>query len=151
MFPPTTYLLYSFYLLLLFYILLLLPESFSHSEWADGLSLEFEWQQISSSFQVSSQYSGRSQRCCSLDGLHASSYFQVLQSMSQSFGDCTKSTNYNWYNRYYHVPRFFQFPSKVQVLILLFAFFQFYSVDSNVHNSVKSFLLLLIIIRFSRD
>ena len=28
---------------------------------ADGLSLEFEWQQVSSSLQDSSQYSGRTQ------------------------------------------------------------------------------------------
>ena len=46
---------------------------------------------------------------------------------------------------------FFQFPSKVQVLILLFAFFQFYSVvsrDSKVHNSASSlFFFFLIIIR----
>ena len=35
---------------------------------------------------------------------------------------------------------FFQFPSKVQVLILIFAFFQFYSVvsrDSKVHNAAS--------------
>ena len=38
---------------------------------ADGLSLEFEWQQVSSSLQDSSQYSGRSQYCCILDGLKA--------------------------------------------------------------------------------
>ena len=49
---------------------------------------------------------------------------------------------------------FFQSPSKVQVLILLFAFFQFYSVvswDSKVHNSA-SFLsdFLLSIIRSDR-
>ena len=48
---------------------------------------------------------------------------------------------------------FFQFPSKVQVLILLFTFFSFYSVvsrDSKVHNFASSlFLLLLIIIRSS--
>ena len=24
----------------------------------------------------------------------------------QSFGDCTKSTNYNWYNRHFHVSKF---------------------------------------------
>ena len=41
---------------------------------------------------------------------HSSSYFQVLQSLYQSFDDCTKSTNYNWYNRHFHVPQFFQFP-----------------------------------------
>ena len=26
--------------------------------------------------------------------------------MYQSFGGCTKSTNYNWYNRHFHVPQF---------------------------------------------
>ena len=49
------------------------------SEYSDGLSLEFEWQQVSSSLQDSSQCSGHSQQCCSLDGLHSSSNFQVLQ------------------------------------------------------------------------
>ena len=42
---------------------------------ADGFSLEFEWQQVSTSFQDSSQYSNRPQQCCSLDGFHTSSYF----------------------------------------------------------------------------
>ena len=45
---------------------------------------------------------------------------------------------------------FFQFSSKVKVLISLFTFFQFYSVvcrDRNVDN-FADFLLLLIIIRF---
>ena len=40
-----------------------------------------------------------------------------------------------------HVSQFFQFPSKVLVLIFLFAFFQFYSVVSQggkVHNSLGS-------------
>ena len=40
---------------------------------ADGLSMEFEWQQISSSLQDSSQYFGRPQQCCGLDGLGSSS------------------------------------------------------------------------------
>ena len=39
--------------------LLLLLEFFT-SALADSLSLEFEWQQVSSSLQNSSQYSGRS-------------------------------------------------------------------------------------------
>ena len=43
---------------------------------------------------------------------------------------CSKRTNYNWYYCHPHVPQFFQFPSKVEVLILLFTFFQFYSVVS---------------------
>ena len=37
-----------------------------NSALADGRSLEFEWQQVSSSLQESSQYSGRSQQCCYL-------------------------------------------------------------------------------------
>ena len=48
----------------------------------------------------------------------------------QSLGDCTKSTNYDRYHRHCHVPQFFQFSRKVEVLILLFAFFQFYPVVS---------------------
>ena len=43
---------------------------------------------------------------------------------------------------------FFQFPSKVEVLILLFTFFQFYSVvsrDSKVDNLASSLFLLIII------
>ena len=45
---------------------------------------------------------------------------------------------------------FFQFSSKVKVLILLFTFFQFYSVvsrDSKVVNFENSLFLLLVIIR----
>ena len=56
---------------------------------------------------------------------------------------------------------FFQFPSKVKVLILLFTFFQFYSVvsrDNKVNNFASSFffffsfffVFLLIIIRSGR-
>ena len=44
-----------------------------------------------------------------------------------------------------HVPQFFQFPSKVEVLILLFTFFQFYSVvnqDSKV-DYFESYLLFV--------
>ena len=49
---------------------------------ADGFSLEFELQQISSSLQDSSQYSGRPQQCCRLDSLHPSANFQVLQALN---------------------------------------------------------------------
>ena len=48
---------------------------------ADGFSLEFEWQQVSSSLQDSSQDSGRSQQCCHLDSLYPSANFQVLQAI----------------------------------------------------------------------
>ena len=42
---------------------------------ASGLSLESEWQQVSSCFQNSSWYSGRSQSCFNLDGLDSSRPF----------------------------------------------------------------------------
>ena len=73
---------------------------------ADGFFFfffEFEWQQVSPSFQDSSQYSGRSEYSRSLDGLHSSSYFQVLRLQYQSFIDWTKSTNYNVYHCHFHV------------------------------------------------
>ena len=63
----------------------------------DGLPLEVVWQQVSLSLQESSQNSGRSQHCCSLEGLHSSFYFQVFQTLYQSFGVCFEHTNYNWY------------------------------------------------------
>ena len=48
---------------------------------ADGFSLKFKLQQVSSSLQDSSQYSGSSQQCCRLDVLHSSANLQVLQSL----------------------------------------------------------------------
>ena len=51
---------------------------------------------LNASLQDSFQYSGQSQQCCSLDGLHFFCYFQVLQSLCQYFSNCTKSTNYNY-------------------------------------------------------
>ena len=43
------------------FLLLFTPLEFFTSVLADGFSLEFEWQQVSSSLQDSSLYSGRSQ------------------------------------------------------------------------------------------
>ena len=88
---------YKLTLLLLLLLSFLLWELFT-PVLADSLPQEFEWQQVSSNFQDSSQYSGQSQQCCSLISLHTSSCFLVFQFLSQSFGDCTKSTNYNWHN-----------------------------------------------------
>ena len=64
-----------------FSLLLFTPLEFFISVLADGLSLEFEWQQVSSSLQDSSQYSGRSQQCCRLDSLYPSANFQILQAL----------------------------------------------------------------------
>ena len=66
---------------------------------ADGFSLESEWQQASLSL-----HSGWSQQCCSLDGLYLSYYFQVLQSLYQSFSNCTEHADYSWYHYLFHVP-----------------------------------------------
>ena len=42
---------------------------------ADGISLESEWQQVSSSVLDSTLYSGHGQQCCNLDGLDSFSRF----------------------------------------------------------------------------
>ena len=65
----------------------------------DGFRLESEWQQIISDLQYSCQYSS-----CSLDGLHSSFYFQVIQSLYQSFGDRTECANYYRYHSHFNVP-----------------------------------------------
>ena len=62
-------------------IIIIFSLEFFTSASADGLSLQFERQQVSSSQQDSSQNSGRSQKRCSLDDLHSSANFQVLQSL----------------------------------------------------------------------
>ena len=54
----TLYILYNEYKLLL--LLLFTPREFFTPVLCDGLSLEFEWQQVNSSLQDSSQYYGRS-------------------------------------------------------------------------------------------
>ena len=41
------------------------------------------------------------------DVLNSSSYFQVLESLFQFFGDCTKSSNYYWYYRHFLFPFFY--------------------------------------------
>ena len=50
-------------------LLLFTPLEFFTSVLADGFSLEFEWQQVSSSHQDSSQYPGRPRQCCRWDSL----------------------------------------------------------------------------------
>ena len=49
----------------------------------------------------------------------------------------------------FHVPQFFQFSSKVKVFVLLFIFFQFYSMvsrDSKVYNFTSIIIIIIIII-----
>ena len=91
--------------------------SFSHKHY---LSLESEWQQVSSDLQDYSQYSVHSQQSCSLDGLDSSTDFQLLQSLYQSFGDWSKCTNYNWYNHPLHVPQLFSSWARSKYLSLFY-------------------------------
>ena len=83
-----------------FFFILIIWEYFTLAL-ADGFPLESEWQQVFSSLQDASRYSGRCQPCCSLYSLHSSSYFQVLQSLYQSFGECTERTHYNCFNLHF--------------------------------------------------
>ena len=85
---------------------------------------------VSTSLQDSSHYSRISRQCCSFDGLHSSSYFQVLQSLYQNCGDCTERINYNWYHRHFYVPLFFSVLLQGLGTYLAFRFFQFYPMIS---------------------
>ena len=101
--PISSWIISSFCLFLWFFriiinIIILHFWEFFTPALADSLPLEFEWQQISSSLPDSFQ------QCYSLNRLYWPSYFQVLQSLYQSFSDCTERSNYNWYHRHFHVP-----------------------------------------------
>ena len=71
----------------------------------NGISLELEWQQVSSSLQNSSQYPGRFQQCNSLDDLDSPSDFQFLQDSFRAFGDLSKHTKNNLYLCHPNVPQ----------------------------------------------
>ena len=93
-------------------------------------TLEIDWQQVSSNPQDPSKYSGRSQQCCSLDGLHSPPDFKFTSPLNSPLVTEPRApitigiiTNFM-----FHI--FFQFPSKVMVLIFLFPLFQVYSVIS---------------------
>ena len=57
--------------------------------------------------------------------LRLSSYFQVLQSLYQSFGDYTEHTNYNWYHCHFVFHSFVCFRAMSKYLHLFLAFLQF--------------------------
>ena len=134
--------------------LFIIPFKFFTPVLADSFSLEFKWQQIFSCLQDNSQYSGRSQQCCSLNGFHSFSYFQVLQSLYQSLVDCSKSTNYNWSHRHIPVSRFsfnsLARSSYLSFFSLSFNFTLCYPGQQSPQFGKFSFLLLLIINRFGR-
>ena len=106
--------------------------------------------QVSSNLQDPSQYSGRSQQCCSLDSLHLSSHFQVLQSLYQPFSDCTECTNYNWYHRHFQIPGFFFQFSWYQSLFSLSFSFTLWSAGTESPLFGRFSLFLLTITRSCR-
>ena len=74
----------------------------------------------------------------SLFDLHSSSYFQVLQSQYQSFGDYTKCANYDWYHRYFHIPLFFISQARPRYLSLFLLSFSFTLRSAKIHYSASS-------------
>ena len=74
-----------------------------------------------------------------------SSYFQAIQSLCQSFGDLPSAPITIAITIAFMFHSFFQFSSKVEVLISLFAFLQFHPVisrNAKVQNSADSLLLV---------
>ena len=58
-------------------------------ELAGGVSLESVWQLLSSGLQDSSEYSNQYPQYSGLDGLDSSADFLFLQSLFQTFGNCS--------------------------------------------------------------
>ena len=114
---------------------------------ADGFPLEFEWQQVSSNLQDSSQYSVQSQHCCSLNSLHLSSYFSCPQ---------VPLLIHWWLYRMYQLQLvslssscsivcFFQFSTKVFLFSPCLSFtlwstgFFFIYVDTHIHKHTRAY------------
>ena len=105
-------------------------------ELADGLSLESEWQQVSSGLQGVAQYSSKSQQCCSLDGLDSSLFKISYSPPLQALRNITSTPITTGITIILIFSQFSKFPGKVQVLVSLFAFFDFHFVvcrDGKVH------------------
>ena len=84
-------------------LLLFTPWNFFLSALADGLSLEFEWQQVSSTL------------------------LSILSNLNNAvvWIDCIKSTNYNWCKHHFHVPQFFNSLARSRYLSLFSLSFNF--------------------------
>ena len=86
------------------------------------LSLESNWQHVSSRFRNYSDYSSRSRHCC---GLASSSDFRLLRSLSQAIVSISLRANCNCYDHHLHVPQPFPFSCKMQVFLSFRLFFIF--------------------------
>ena len=71
----------------------------SHKYYNSSLSLDSEWQEVSSGLLDSSESSSWFQQCCGLNRLDTFIEFHFFLSFSQAIWDRSKSTNYYWYHR----------------------------------------------------
>ena len=117
---------------------------------AGGFLLEFEWQQVSSSLQDSSQYSGRPQQCCRLDSLHPSANFQVLQAVQQFFSYCAQRTDHDWHNLYFMFHSFFNSLARSRYLFFFSLSFRFilWSAGTAKSTILQIFFFFIIIMRY---
>ena len=76
LFPPAVN--FTFQVFMVFSIIIIVLRVFYTPALLDGFSLESEWQKVSSSVQDKSQYSGRCQKCSSLNSIDSSSDFQLF-------------------------------------------------------------------------
>ena len=76
-----------------------------------------------------------------------------LKSLYQSFGDCATRTNYNWYNRLFHVPQFFNSLARSRYLFLFSLSFNvtLWSAWTAKSTILQVLSFLLIIIRSGRQ
>ena len=88
----------------------------------DSLSLESEWQQISSGLQDSSQYSSRSHQCCSEEYLDSSSDFQFSSLFSCPSKTITSS------------------PTTIGITVTLYSTVSFYSLTRSKYLSFRFIL-----------
>ena len=102
----------------LIHLLLFIPLEFFTSVLADAFSQEFKWQQVS--WTLLSILAILNNVVIWMVSTRPPTSKSSSWSFSYcSFSYCSKHTNYNWYNCQLHVPQFFQFSSKVEVIIII--------------------------------
>ena len=121
-------------LLLLFYYSV--PCEFITPALPGGLTLKFQWQQVSSCLQDSSQHSGRSKQC--MDGLDSLSDFYFFQSTFQALETASSapSTTGIIVNL-----MFYSFLSSLARFVNLFTFFHFTLWSAGTGKSIRQQVL----------
>ena len=77
--------------------------SFSYQRWSmvsDWSWSDIRFPKVSRTFL---SILAKAKKCCSFESFHSSYSFQAIQSSFQSFDNCTKSSNCNWYHCHFHV------------------------------------------------